>query len=233
MRTPVTRRRASTLLLASMAVSALAACGTATAPGLETPTPASTGSASSSSSSGGQSSSPSTSQSSGSSSSADTGGASGAAFCSASGTNYGPQYSASAALKSYGTTATVNDSFSRSVEVSVQAPRVVSSPAESAPSSGNEYIAIDVRAHLAKGSSFYFSYIEFSLFDPAHNACDTKSFSNVLPTPKMLNGVSMGASAKDAAGAIVYEVKAGADLSKLIVLFTSTSSDPASVGWKS
>lgn len=136
-------------------------------------------------------------------------------------------------MKSYGTTATVNDDFDRSIEVSVQAPRVVSSPEERAPDDGNQYIAIDVRAHLAKGSSFYFSYIGFSLFDPAHNACDSKSFSNVLPDSKMLNGVSMGDSKKDAAGSIVFEIKAGADLSKLIVLFTSTTSAPAGVGWKS
>lgn len=225
LRTPVTRHRASTLLVASMAVGLLAACGTATAPGLETPSPISTGSGSAS---GG----PSTGTP-GSNGGTSTGGASDAALCSSSGTNYGPQYSAAAALKTYGTTTTANTDYGTGVEVSAQAPRVVSSPEERAPDDGNEYIALDIRAHLAKGSSFYISYIEFSLFDPAHNACDSENYSDVLPDSKMLTSTSLGDSTKDAAGSIVFQVKAGTDLTKLTLLFAISSSNPASVGWKS
>lgn len=214
-----------------MAVGLLAACGTATAPGLETPTPVSTGSSTPGS---GQSSSPGSSQSSSpGSSGAATGDTSGAGLCIATGTNYGPQYSSAAVLKPFGATATASTSYGTSVEVSAQAPRVVSSPEEQAPADGNEYVAIDVRAHLAKGSSYYLSYIEFSLFDPTHAACNSKNYADVLPASKMLKSTSLGDKVKDVAGSIVFQVKAGADLTKLTLLFGVSSSDPANVGWKS
>lgn len=230
MRRPTTGYRLATCAAVLTAAGSLAACGPDSAPGVQAP-PAVSATPSSSTSGGGTSTSAGGSTSSGGSSSGATGADAG--LCSAAGTNYGPQYSTTVPLKSFGTAATINDQFDRQIEVSAKDPRVVSSPAERAPDDGYEYVAVDVRARMLKGSSFYFSYISFSLFDPARTACAAKSFSNVIPSSQQLNGVSMSDTVKEGSGTLIYQVKAGSDLKQLTLLFSSTSSGAATAGWKS
>ncbi|UIJ33510.1 DUF4352 domain-containing protein [Allobranchiibius sp. GilTou73] len=224
--------RASSLCLPALitlAATTVAACGTATAPGLETPTVAASGTTSASaapsgsSSTSGDSTNPSTSSSAPQSSAG--------AVCKTDST-IGPTYSATMATKPFGTMVQVTDELQRTLQVSPAKPRQITAADPSLLDPGMQYVAVDVRTHLVSGYTLYMSYIDFNLFDAAHRTCYRTSSPSALPEAQQLSGTTLNSTTKDANGAVVFEVPVGTDLSTMTLAFAGGLNDTPQAQWK-
>ena len=227
MRTSVVHHRAAALSAAVGAALALGACGTQSAPGLETPSvSASSASSTPSNSSTSSSSSPGTSSAPSSSAQSSSG-----AVCKTD-SSIGPSYSATVATKPFGTMTQVTDELSRTVQVSPGKPRQFTAVDPSLLDPGMQYVAVDVRTHLVSGYSLYMSYIDFNLYDAAQHACYRTSSSSAMPEGQQLQGATLNATTKDANGAVVFEVPVGTDLGTLTLAFAGGLSETPQAQWK-
>lgn len=222
--------------LIALAATAVTACGTATAPGLQTPSVAATSATSAPSSPSGSSTSSSSSSdtSSSSSSSSSAPQSSAGAVCKTDST-IGPVFPAQVSAKPFGTTGQAQNGYSTpsTLQVSPQKPRQLPAPSDSYElDPGMQYVGVDVRTHLASGTTFFVSNIDFNLFDANKHTCYRTSFTSSISADTLLRTTTLGPTLKDANGTLVFEVPVGTDLNSLTLAFGADVNYTPALAWK-